>query len=453
MTIPTYQDIVDQLVADAQNIYGSDIYLGTDSQDYQWISSFSKMIYDSFLTAQAVYNSRGPATALGAGLDAIVGINGIQRKAAVYSTATETIAGIPGTPITGGVVADVNGNYWSLPSPTIIGSSGSVTVTVTCQTAGAITANPGDINVIVTPVLGWTSATNPNAATVGSPQETDSQLRARQATSTAQPSQSILEGLKGALAALSGVNRYKVYENDTGSTNSLGLPPHSITCVMDGGNSTDIATTIFDRKGPGCATNGTTTVPVTDSYGVTTDINYDVVTEVPIDVSYAVKQISGYTTDTTTAIQNAAANFLNANGIGNNVYNSSLWGAALTVNTDPSNPVFSITSVTAAVHLGATLQTSLTSGTAYTSIDVSALTYPVTSGDNLVIGAGSTTQMVTANADAAIGATSISVNSFTANAAYATGTTVAFEQTTSDLTIDYNQAAQGVTGNISVTPQ
>lgn len=74
--------------------------------------------------------------------------------------------------------------------------------------------------------------------------------------------------------------------------------------------------------------------------------------------------------------------------------------------------------------LATTLTAALTSGTAYTSLAVQALTSPVASGDTITIGTGGTTQTVTASAAAAIGATTIDVNSFTANAAYAIGATV-----------------------------
>lgn len=451
--MPTYQDIVDQLVADQQNTFGADIYLGIDSQDYQNLSSFAQMIYDSFLASQAAYNSRGPASAIGTGLDVVVGTNGIQRKSAVYSTANVTLAGTSGTIITGGIATDINGNSWSVTSPITIGSVGTVVCLATCQTAGAITANAGDINAIATPQLGWSGVTNIVAATVGTAVETDAQLRARQATSTAQPSKTVLEGVKGAIAAISGVTRSRVYENDTGTADSNGLPAHSITCVVEGGSASDIGNSIFDRKGPGCATNGATTVTVTDSFGVNTDIHYDVVGYTPIDVAYTVKGLSGYTSSTATAIQNAAVAFLNGSGIGNEVYVGSLWGAALGVISNPSNPSFSVVSVQVAVHLGATLTTALASGTAYTTLDVSTLTQSITSGDALVVGTGSTTQAVTASADASTGDTSITVTSFTANAAYDVGTPASFELGTADIPIAYNDAAQGVLSNISVTVQ
>ncbi len=81
-----------------------------------------------------------------------------------------------------------------------------------------------------------------------------------------------------------------------------------------------------------------------------------------------------------------------------------------------------------------TLTTALTNGqTGVTTLAVAALPGAIASGTSLVIGAGSgTTQTVTTSSSASLGATSISVTSFTSNAAYAVGTNVAPQPTTSD---------------------
>lgn len=70
------------------------------------------------------------------------------------------------------------------------------------------------------------------------------------------------------------------------------------------------------------------------------------------------------------------------------------------------------------------LTTALVSGTSYTTLAVAALTAPVYIGDSVLVGSGATTQVVTARTGAVIGATSIDVDSFAANAAYAVGVSV-----------------------------
>lgn len=454
MTIPTYSDILDYLVAQAQQIYGADIYLGTDSADYQMLSIQAKMIYDSFLTAQAAYNSRSPVSALGAGLDGIVAINGLIRKAATASTASVELQGTANTSITGGIVSDSNGYQWTLPTPLVLNSSGSLTVTATCQTLGPITAPAGTITGIVTPVTGWSSVTNPSAANVGNAVETDSQLRARQAKSTAQPSQGRLEALEGALVALAGATRVKVYENDTSSADSNNLPGHSVTCVVGGtASSKTVAQTIFNYKGLGVLANGSTQETVTDQYGNSLTIGFEVPFALLIDVTVQVVKLAGYTTDTATAIQQAVASYLNNFSIGISPYISGLWGAALSADPTPTNPAFSVTQVSAAIDSGGlTLASALTSGTAYTSLPTTALTVPIPSGTSLTLGSGSTTQTVTTSASAAIGDTAIAVSSFTANADYASGTAVSFTPVTSgSLPVAYNQVVSGNASNVTLT--
>lgn len=348
--MPAYTDIRDDMIDNAKTIFGTDIYLESDSQEYQWISVVSLKIYDAFLAAQAAYNSRSPSTAIGAGLASLVKLNGIKKKTEVYSTCYVTVYGNAGTTITDGVIQDINGYDWDLTSPTIIDSSGKATALATCQTAGAISANPGELCKIVTPTYGWTSVTNTEAATVGAEAETDAKLRSRQAISTAQPSRTVLEGIKGAIAAVSGVSRFQVYENDTGTEDANGLPAHSITAVVEGGDDSDIAQAIFNKKTPGSPTNGTTSVSITDQYGVPNTIKFYRVSYVDIDVVVNVKKLTGYTSQTTDDIKAAIAEFNNSLAIGDDLPISSLWGAALSANAVSTKPTFSITGLTAARH-------------------------------------------------------------------------------------------------------
>jgi len=72
----------------------------------------------------------------------------------------------------------------------------------------------------------------------------------------------------------------------------------------------------------------------------------------------------------------------------------------------------------------AQLTTALASGTAYTSLAVSALSQAVASGDSILLTSGANTQTYVTSAPATVGATSLAVTSQAANAAYPVGTTV-----------------------------
>ena len=69
MHVPTYADIRDELISMMKQIFGQDIYIDVDSQDYQQISIFAKKIYDTNSLALLTYNNRTANTAIGVGLD------------------------------------------------------------------------------------------------------------------------------------------------------------------------------------------------------------------------------------------------------------------------------------------------------------------------------------------------------------------------------------------------
>ena len=52
--MPTYVDIRDDLINQMKSIFGNDIYIDEDTQDYQQISIFAKKIYD--LYSLAIFN-------------------------------------------------------------------------------------------------------------------------------------------------------------------------------------------------------------------------------------------------------------------------------------------------------------------------------------------------------------------------------------------------------------
>jgi uncharacterized phage protein gp47/JayE len=350
--LPTFTDILNYYTSSAQNIFGTSIYLGNDAADYQILATQAKIAADCMQAVQYAYNSYGAQSVVGSAQDSLYKINGIKRKVASYSTcATGTMTGTAGAVITGGKVTDAANNTWDLPSPVTLPAGGVLTVTITCETAGAINAAPGTITNIATPQYGWASFTNTGAATPGQPVEADASFRSRQTQSTAIASQSPLNGVQAAIANLAGVNRLVVYENPTGATgtdpNGLGLPAHSITPVVEGGIAANIANAIWSKKTPGAYTNGTTTVNVSDPYGNLTPINFFILGYTPIYVIANIHVItaSAYTAAVQSAIKTAIANYLNGLAIGQEVYNTALESVAMAANPNPFSPIFTVRSV------------------------------------------------------------------------------------------------------------
>ncbi|EGB7356669.1 hypothetical protein IZE99_000697 [Escherichia coli] len=328
ISAPDYQTILSTLTAYFRQIYGSDAYLEPDSKDGQLVALIALAIHDANNTAIAVYNSFSPATAYGVALSNNVKINGISRRGATNSTVDVVLAGTAGTTITNGTVKDSSDVVWALPEIVVIGTGGTVTATATCETEGAVAAQSGTVTVINTPTRGWVSVTNPVAAVVGAAAETDAELRIRQSQSVALASVTPFEALDGAIGAVDGVTRHKLYENDTGETDSNGLPPHSIAAIVDGGDVNAIAQTIRCKKGQGVSTWGTTSVQVTDKYGYPYNISFSRSVNVPVYVSLTLDVFTGYSSETGTQIRQEIADYINALDIGDDVLLSRMYSPA-----------------------------------------------------------------------------------------------------------------------------
>ncbi|GJL36022.1 hypothetical protein TUM17576_28420 [Enterobacter hormaechei] len=325
ISAPDYQTILDKVTGFFQQIYGTDSYLDPDSKDGQVVALVSLAIHDANTTAIGVYSSFSPTTALTDALSRNVKINGIARKGETRSTVDLVLSGTTGTTITNGSVKDANGIIWNLPATTVIDEN---QVTATCNTAGAVAALAGTVTVINTPTRGWMSVTNPQAATIGAAAETDAELRVRQGQSVALPSLTPFDAVDGALANISGVTRHKLYENDTGSVDVNGLPAHSISAIVDGGDATTIAQIVRGKKGQGVATYGTTTIVVPDAWGNPHPISFSRPVNVPIYVAITIHVFAGYTSLIGDQIKSAIADYINSLKIGDDVLLSRIYSPA-----------------------------------------------------------------------------------------------------------------------------
>ena len=385
LVVNGYASILADNLAGFQNIYGVNQFIGVSSPIYQLLSILSAKQADQNNALLLCYNQSSPQTAVGAGLDRAVKMNGLARAAFTYSTASLLLTASSSATVTinSGFAQDQNGNLWALPNPTVI-TGGSVTVTATCTTPGAVTAEPNTITIKSTPVSGWASVTNPAAAVAGTPVETDSQLRARQMVSVALPALTPIAATIAAVLAVKGVTAVAPgvptpgvpgtsIENPTGATDSWGNPAHSISMVVIGGADADVALAIYQKKTIGCYTNGSTSVVVADpTTGVDNTIDFYRPTYVSIFVAVT---LHGYSATPTTAqqsaVQAALVAYLNAAAIGETISVAALSAEAMLVNASLEGPTFTVQSL----EIGAvTASTTATTTSAANTITVASAT-------------------------------------------------------------------------------
>jgi hypothetical protein len=315
---PEFIDCMNYFVNAYRAIYGSDVYLGADSQDGQWIGIQTQALDDANAMCVAAYNAFSPSTAQGADLSRVVKINGISRLIPSNSTCDVLIVGVVGTIISGGVISDLNRNNWNLPNIVVIPSAGQILVTATAQETGSIQADTEELTTIETPVVGWQTVSNPTPAFAGDSIETDLQLRNRQTKSTMIASQGILDGMVGSLMEIPGIINLRGYENDLNIPDTNGIPGHCIAIVIDGGDVNLIAGVIAAKKSF-AGTYGTTSIQVGTPFGLFRKINFFRSTNVDIHWVITVKALMNFTLDIQTQIQQALVDWTNARGIGNSL--------------------------------------------------------------------------------------------------------------------------------------
>lgn len=316
---PTYAEILESLQATFKSIYGTDAYIDPDSQDGQWLAVQARAYSDCNDAAITIYNSFSPSTAQFTALSNQVKINGIARHVETKSTVILRIEGNVGAEITGGVAGDALGRRWNLPVFVLIPIAGFIEVEASAEEPGALEAEIGTITQILTPTRGWQLVSNPSAAAVGAPVETDADLRRRQTVSTALPSRTVLDGIVGAIANLDNVQQVKAYENDTDVTDANGLPEHSTAIVVIGGDPQEIADTYYNKKTPGAYTHGTTAVEVLSSTGIPNTIRYFIAANTAIIAKITIKARTGYSSSIGEKIKTMVAAYINELGIGDRV--------------------------------------------------------------------------------------------------------------------------------------
>ena len=344
-TAPTFTEVLQYFQDQFRSIYGDDIDIDEDSQDGQWIAVISAAVNDANQTVMAAYLAYSPTYAQGAGLSSVVKINGIRRQRSSFSTALLRCVGIAGRQIGGTTVGDnlSLGTRWLLPPDVTIPPEGEIEVTATCSETGAITAAIGTLTEILTPVPGWQTVSNPAAAAIGLPVEIDAVLRRRQTQSVANPSQTVVEGIQGAIENLPGVSRVFVYENPHPVPDANGLPAYSMAAVVQGGDSTQVAQAIALRKTPGSPTHGTTSVMVFDTRGIPSVINYFPLTLVPITVEITLTALPGFTATVEEEIVLSVIAFLRDLPIGYDSYLTKL--IAATEVAEPDGLTYDVTLV------------------------------------------------------------------------------------------------------------
>lgn len=202
-------------------------------------------------------------------------------------TAEDILAGIASAVTHDGITVTVSGNQLILESETAQSAykatiSDNITVVKVTSNVlfesvdyGNITVPTGTITAIVKNVDGLDSITNDITPTAGRLEESDIAARQSYIKRIAIRSKNMIDGMvadiyqnvDGVLSVIGMENYKSEYDND-------GRPPHCFEIIVDGGDVSEIAQIIFQRKPPGIRAYGSTSVDISDQFGNIINIGF-----------------------------------------------------------------------------------------------------------------------------------------------------------------------------------
>lgn len=299
----------------------------------------------------AVNASSDPDQATNAGQDAVCAITGTTRDAATKSKATCNVNLNAGITLTAGAAkASVQGNpaaIFALSANVTNPGGAPATVPAIFEAVdtGPVVANAGTLTVITTPISGWNSITNPQDAVRGANVESNEDLRVKREDELASEGSAPVDAIRADMLRVPGVLQCTVFENTLDVTDGNGLPPHSIeVLVFDGAvpgvlNNT-IAQRIWDSKGGGIKTYGSSSGTAVDDLGVSQTVNFSRPTQLPVYFVIDIKVSSSFPgSGDTTAKTNLVTRGLQ-NQVGDDAVLASFYPALFAVTGVTDVPTF-----------------------------------------------------------------------------------------------------------------
>lgn len=239
--------------------------------------------------AHAAYNAKDLDNAVGNAIDILANFFNLPREEGSQSTAVIQVTGILNTVIPAGsvVISSVDGSRWTTDTTLTIVDTPDLTIGVTAEQLGAISASVNTLTVIGSSIPGWQTVTNPAAAILGTYPEEDNDFKRRINNLPTTFGANQIDSLQANIARVPGVTRVIIYENDTDSTDSNDIEANSIAIFVQGGLPADIALQVARFKSPGYGQNRTNTdigTPIVVNTNTPKGRNFSAVIFRPIEV-------------------------------------------------------------------------------------------------------------------------------------------------------------------------
>lgn len=324
---PTYEEVLDSVMDDFQQRFGTDIVLTSNSnfgiiarliawRETLLIQELQKTYYSAYISTA----TESSLDRLGANLD-------LPRKVATPSFADIEIKTEEEYLIQAGEQFETaDGVLFDLIKDVVTSKNpdGTYTGIGTVQSVDTGAYNnvlPDTINIMYNPDENIISVTNPEKAAGGQDYEDDATYRARLIMeNVAKPGPSAA-GIKSALMNLSGVRQVNVVENPNAEANQYGDPPYSVHIYVLGGKEQNIAQCLVDNVAAGITMAGTKQITAQDNTGTPQTVSFDFAKDKPIYATVQIRTNEEWNADEGVQdVKQAIADYVNNLLMGQEVY-------------------------------------------------------------------------------------------------------------------------------------
>ena len=351
---PTYEEVLDSVMDDFQQRFGTDIVLTSNSnfgiiarliawRETLLIQELQKTYYSAYISTA----TESSLDRLGANLD-------LPRKVATPSFANIEIKTEEEYLIQAGEQFETaDGVLFDLIKDVVTSKNpdGTYTGIGTVQSVDTGAYNnvlPNTITIMYNPDENVVSVTNPEKAAGGQDYEDDATYRARLIMeNVAKPGPSAA-GIKSALMNLSGVRQVNVVENPNAEANQYGDPPYSVHIYVLGGKEQDIAQCLVDNVAAGITMAGTKQITAPDNTGTPQTVSFDFAKDKPIYATVQIRTNEEWNADEGVQdVKQAIADYVNNLLMGQEVYLTKIYPsiysipgvgeAKVQIGTDPNH--------------------------------------------------------------------------------------------------------------------
>lgn len=273
LIVPTSAAVLDGEITDINDAFGGGVNPSLETPQGQLASSIAASINDKNAAIAYLVNQVDPLYSSGKFQDGIGRIYFLDRKPALPTVVQCTVIGIFGTVIPVGALArDTSGNNYVCSGEVTIGISGQVEAEFSNVLTGPMPCPENTLTIVGQAIPGWDAISNDAAGVLGANVESRAEFENRRKNSVALNAHGTPPSIYANVFAVDGVIDAYVIDNPlstvvlTGSTD-YPVAAHSIYVAVVGGDDTDVASAIWNKKDAGCDYNGNTEVTIRDESG------------------------------------------------------------------------------------------------------------------------------------------------------------------------------------------